>query len=113
MKNKYGFCFVKGVPATPKDTEQLIERIAFIRVTHCELFCWLRIQGWPQMNLYRMIDARSALARSIDGGFWDFTADLAHGDTAYTNLALKAHTDNTYFVSRTHTAVALLVIFSG
>eukprot|EP01117_Protostelium_nocturnum_P019337 TRINITY_DN8365_c0_g1_i1.p1 TRINITY_DN8365_c0_g1~~TRINITY_DN8365_c0_g1_i1.p1 ORF type:complete len:396 (+),score=122.59 TRINITY_DN8365_c0_g1_i1:74-1261(+) len=31
------------------------------------------------------------------GGFWDFTADLAHGDTAYTNLALQAHTDTTYF----------------
>ncbi|GAA96562.1 uncharacterized protein L969DRAFT_88126 [Mixia osmundae IAM 14324] len=31
------------------------------------------------------------------GGFWDFTADLAHGDTAYTNLALGAHTDTTYF----------------
>ncbi|KAF9507502.1 hypothetical protein BS47DRAFT_1377904 [Hydnum rufescens UP504] len=31
------------------------------------------------------------------GGFWDFTADLAHGDTAYTNLALKAHTDTTYY----------------
>ncbi|KIO28372.1 hypothetical protein M407DRAFT_181893 [Tulasnella calospora MUT 4182] len=31
------------------------------------------------------------------GGFWDFTADMKHGDTAYTNLALKAHTDNTYF----------------
>ncbi|KAI8895473.1 hypothetical protein BC833DRAFT_622997 [Globomyces pollinis-pini] len=31
------------------------------------------------------------------GGFWDFTADLAHGDTAYTNIALPAHTDTTYF----------------
>ncbi|THH20417.1 hypothetical protein EW146_g954 [Bondarzewia mesenterica] len=31
------------------------------------------------------------------GGFWDFTADLARGDTAYTNMALGAHTDNTYF----------------
>ncbi|KAG8935363.1 hypothetical protein FRC02_008168 [Tulasnella sp. 418] len=31
------------------------------------------------------------------GGFWDFTSNLAHGDTAYTNLALKAHTDNTYY----------------
>ncbi|KAG8944398.1 hypothetical protein FRC04_001978 [Tulasnella sp. 424] len=31
------------------------------------------------------------------GWFWDFTSDLRHGDTAYTNLALKAHTDNTYF----------------
>ncbi|RKP08875.1 hypothetical protein THASP1DRAFT_29338 [Thamnocephalis sphaerospora] len=31
------------------------------------------------------------------GGFWDFTADMAHGDTAYTPLALQLHTDNTYF----------------
>ncbi|SPC67398.1 related to trimethyllysine hydroxylase [Ustilago sp. UG-2017b] len=31
------------------------------------------------------------------GAFWDFTSDLAHGDTAYTDLALQAHTDTTYF----------------
>ncbi|PSS05511.1 hypothetical protein PHLCEN_2v3793, partial [Hermanssonia centrifuga] len=31
------------------------------------------------------------------GKLWDFTADLAKGDTAYTTLALGAHTDNTYF----------------
>ncbi|PPQ89345.1 hypothetical protein CVT25_003181 [Psilocybe cyanescens] len=31
------------------------------------------------------------------GKFWDFTSDLAKGDTAYTTLALRAHTDNTYF----------------
>ncbi|WFD29313.1 trimethyllysine dioxygenase [Malassezia sp. CBS 17886] len=31
------------------------------------------------------------------GGFWDFTSDLAHGDTAYTDVALGAHTDTTYF----------------
>ncbi|CAG8806074.1 20569_t:CDS:2, partial [Dentiscutata erythropus] len=31
------------------------------------------------------------------GKFWDFTANMEHGDTAYTTLALKAHTDNTYF----------------
>jgi trimethyllysine dioxygenase len=31
------------------------------------------------------------------GGFWDFTSDLSHGDTAYTNLSLGAHTDTTYF----------------
>ena len=35
---------------------------------------------------------------SLDGKFWEFTADLAKGDTAYTNIALGAHTDNTYFV---------------
>lgn len=31
------------------------------------------------------------------GGFWDFTSDLASKDTAYTSIALEAHTDNTYF----------------
>jgi len=31
------------------------------------------------------------------GKFWDFTATLDRGDTAYTNLALPAHTDSTYF----------------
>lgn len=31
------------------------------------------------------------------GGFWDFTSDLAAKDTAYTTLALGAHTDMTYF----------------
>lgn len=44
----------------------MLERIAFIRVTHY-------------------------------GGFYDFTPDLAMADTAYTNSALPAHTDTTYF----------------
>ena len=30
------------------------------------------------------------------GRQWTFTADLARGDTAYTNIALGAHTDTTY-----------------
>ncbi|KAJ3126219.1 hypothetical protein HK098_007775 [Nowakowskiella sp. JEL0407] len=31
------------------------------------------------------------------GKYWSFTADMAHADTAYTNMALPAHTDTTYF----------------
>ncbi|KAI9832880.1 MAG: hypothetical protein M1819_003910 [Sarea resinae] len=31
------------------------------------------------------------------GGFWDFTSDLSLKDTAYTSIALGAHTDTTYF----------------
>jgi trimethyllysine dioxygenase len=50
----------------PDATRALLERIAFIRVTHY-------------------------------GGFYDFIPDLAMADTAYTNLALPAHTDTTYF----------------
>ncbi|KAJ3477168.1 hypothetical protein NLI96_g10656 [Meripilus lineatus] len=64
--DKYGFSFVSGVPATTEATEELTERIGFIRETQY-------------------------------GKFWDFTSDLARGDTAYTTLALGAHTDNTYF----------------
>lgn len=64
---EHGFCYVDDTPfSVPKDTKKLLERIAFIRLTHY-------------------------------GGFYDFTADLASRDTAYTALALDAHTDNTYF----------------
>jgi len=64
--DRFGFCFISSVPATPEATEELSRRIAFIRETQY-------------------------------GKFWDFTSDLAKGDTAYTTLALGAHTDNTYF----------------
>ncbi|KAF8506150.1 mitochondrial protein [Hysterangium stoloniferum] len=63
---RFGFCFVTGVPITPEDTERLALRIGRIRETQY-------------------------------GGFWEYTADLKLGDTAYSNIALKAHTDTTYF----------------
>lgn len=31
------------------------------------------------------------------GGFYDFVPDMAKADTAYSNIALPAHTDTTYF----------------
>lgn len=34
---------------------------------------------------------------TVPGGFYDFTSDLTMKDTAYTSLALGAHTDTTYF----------------
>lgn len=34
---------------------------------------------------------------TIYGGMWEFQADLAAADTAYTNIALGAHSDGTYF----------------
>jgi len=36
------------------------------------------------------------LRETIFGGFWQFTADLAKADTAYTTLELRGHTDATY-----------------
>jgi len=51
----------------------------------------------------REIAATEALIRrvgyvreTIFGGMWDFQADLAKADTAYTNLELLPHTDGTY-----------------
>ena len=36
------------------------------------------------------------IRQTIFGGFWDFTADLAFKDTAYTPLPIGPHTDGTY-----------------
>lgn len=79
---KYGFCMISGTPVDPASTQALLERIAFIRLTHY-------------------------------GGFYDFTPDLAHGDTAYTNIALKAHTDTTYFSDPVGLQMFHLLEFDG
>lgn len=63
---QYGYCYVGGCPPTPEATDELLQRIAYVRNTHY-------------------------------GGFWDFTSDLSKGDTAYTQLGIGPHTDNTYF----------------
>ncbi|XP_048746298.1 trimethyllysine dioxygenase, mitochondrial-like [Ostrea edulis] len=36
---------------------------------------------------------------TLFGPSWTFTSNMAFGDTAYTTLGLKAHTDNTYFMA--------------
>ncbi|KZV87189.1 Trimethyllysine dioxygenase [Exidia glandulosa HHB12029] len=64
--DRFGFCFVNGVPPTAEATEEVIKRIAFLRETHY-------------------------------GKFWEFTSDATRGDTAYTSMALGAHTDGTYY----------------
>jgi trimethyllysine dioxygenase len=62
---RYGFCFVEGVPCTPEATRAVAERVSYIRET-------------------------------IFGGYWDFTANFEHKDTAYTSMAIGPHTDGTY-----------------
>ncbi|RED44161.1 trimethyllysine dioxygenase [Aestuariispira insulae] len=63
----HGFALVKGVPATPEATQDVLRRIGYIRET-------------------------------IFGGFWDFTANLAFADTAYSNVEIGPHTDGTYSI---------------
>ena len=37
IKHKFGFSFVSSVPSTPEATEELCNRIGFIRETQCSL----------------------------------------------------------------------------
>jgi Taurine catabolism dioxygenase TauD, TfdA family len=44
-----------------------------------------------------LIEKLAYIMHSHYGGFWDFTSDLRHSDTAYTPLPLPAHNDTTYY----------------
>ncbi|KAJ3947109.1 uncharacterized protein N0V96_003495 [Colletotrichum fioriniae] len=48
-------------------------------------------------NLIRVLERIAFIRETHYGGFYDFVPDLAMADTAYTNIALPAHTDTTYF----------------
>jgi len=59
-------------------------------------FCFVEgVPGTPEAT--RAVADRIAYTRqTIFGGYWDFTANLEHKDTAYTTLAIGPHTDGTY-----------------
>jgi trimethyllysine dioxygenase len=60
-------------------------------------FCFVSgVPATPE-DTERLIRRIAFIRETHYGGFWDFTSDLSHGDTAYTNLPLGAHTDTTYF----------------
>ena len=46
----------------------------------------------------RLVERIGFVHQTHYGGFWHFTADMAKGDTAYSNLALPAHTDMNYYI---------------
>lgn len=41
--------------------------------------------------------ALGGVQHTMFGGMWEFTTVQDHADTAYTNLPLAVHNDNTYF----------------
>ena len=59
-------------------------------------FCF--VEGAPATpEATRSVAERVAYIRStIFGGYYDFTANLEHKDTAYTSMAIMPHTDGTY-----------------
>ncbi|KAK2064652.1 trimethyllysine dioxygenase [Colletotrichum caudatum] len=64
---EYGFAFVDGTPFQTPEPTQ------------------------------RVLEKIAFIRETHYGGFYDFIPDLAMADTAYTNIALPAHTDTTYF----------------
>lgn len=64
---KYGFVFVDGTP--------------FDDAVHTK----------------KLLERIGPIRETHYGGFYDFVPDMAKADTAYTNIALPAHTDTTYF----------------
>lgn len=61
-------------------------------------FCYVDDTPAPNPDDTKALLEKIAFIRETHyGGFYDFTADLASKDTAYTNMALEAHTDTTYF----------------
>ncbi|KAI9706521.1 MAG: hypothetical protein M1836_003527 [Candelina mexicana] len=60
-------------------------------------FCY--VEGCPitPQATQKLLERIAFIRHTHYGGFWDFTSDLSSKDTAYTSLALNAHTDTTYF----------------
>ncbi|KAJ4480060.1 hypothetical protein J3R30DRAFT_3216830, partial [Lentinula aciculospora] len=75
------------------------KRALFRWLTNIETFGFSFITDVPPdaISTESLVRKISFIRETHYGGFWEFTSDLAKGDTAYTNIALGAHTDNTYF----------------
>ncbi|KAF2843288.1 Trimethyllysine dioxygenase [Patellaria atrata CBS 101060] len=60
-------------------------------------FCY--VDGCPPTPeaTEKLLERIAFIRNTHYGGFWDFTSDLSSKDTAYTDIALGAHTDTTYF----------------
>lgn len=75
------------------------DRGLFKWLTDIDQFGFSFISGVPPTPeaTEKLVERIGFIRETQYGRFWDFTSDLAKGDTAYTTLALGAHTDNTYY----------------
>ncbi len=70
--------------------KQFLEQIAEVGFSFVE-----GVPATPEAT--QAVAGRVAYTRqTIFGGYWDFTANLEHKDTAYTSMAIGPHTDGTY-----------------
>ncbi|KAK1911706.1 hypothetical protein P3342_013010 [Pyrenophora teres f. teres] len=85
-------------PPTIRHEEFDSKIISFFRRLRRYGFCYVDNAPYrdPHMTKY-LLEKIAFIRQTHYGGFYDFTSDLASKDTAYTNIALEAHTDTTYF----------------
>lgn len=60
-------------------------------------FCYVENTPVSPEQTEKLLERIAYIRNTHYGGFWDFTSDLSKGDTAYTQLGIGPHTDNTYF----------------
>ncbi len=88
----------QGAPAVPYEAMLADDAVLreFLEHVESDGFCF--VEGTPATpEATRAVAARVAYTRAtVFGGYYDFTANLEYKDTAYTSLAIGAHTDGTY-----------------
>jgi trimethyllysine dioxygenase len=69
-------------------------------LTRVEEYGFALASGVPPTNeaTKELVTRIGYVRESIFGGMWDFTANLAFKDTAYTSAAIGPHTDGTYSI---------------
>jgi trimethyllysine dioxygenase len=74
------------------------ERVLQDWLEQIERFGFAFVEGVPATPEATQAVARRAayIRETIFGGYYDFTANMAHKDTAYTAMAIGPHTDGTY-----------------
>ncbi|KAG6902268.1 hypothetical protein C0995_002419 [Termitomyces sp. Mi166 len=84
---------------TYEETMHEDDRGLFKWLSNINKFGFSLVQGIPTTPeaTQKLVERIGFIRQTHYGGFWDFTADLAMGDLAYTNVPLAAHTDTTYF----------------
>jgi trimethyllysine dioxygenase len=87
-----------AVPRVDYDGFMAEERVLKEHLEALARFGFCFVEGVPATpEATRAVATRIAYIReTIFGGYWDFTANLEHKDTAYTSMAIGPHTDGTY-----------------
>lgn len=101
---------IPKIPWTPESLVKGIPRVEFSNVMDSEAgvaewtkkihqygFCLIDSVPETTQDTEKLCERLAYIRETHYGRFWDFTADLAKNDTAYTDLYLASHTDGTYW----------------